>query len=219
MSTSTDARRFSPLSAGTGAELADVRLGARSLGYAEGMAAGQRVVAAQLQATVDAAERDRMANTQAARIQVEHAVRSLGQAVVRMSASSVPLLEDVADVVLEAAVSLARAILQAELSTVDAAALAAVRRSLAPLPTDVAVTVRLHPVDHALVLEHETRSDDDGTFRFDSHEVRIVPDAGLRQGDAVAEQAGSVVDARIETALQRALETIRATAETGPVTA
>ena len=101
-----------------------------------------------------------------------------------------PVLEDVADHVLEAAVSLARAILGAELSVVDASALGcAVRRALSPLPTDAQVTVRLNPQDLQLVLER-TGHADDAQFRFESHEVRLVPDGGLNRGDAVAEQSG-----------------------------
>jgi flagellar assembly protein FliH len=214
MSTSTDARRFAPLSVGAGAGVADERLAARSLGYAEGLASGQRAAAARSKAVLDAAERRRVEFEQAGDADVRLAVGALSGAAGQLNGAGVPVLEDVADHVLEAAVSLARAILGAELSVVDASALAAVRRALSPLPTDAQVTVRLNPQDLQLVLDRSGNGEG-APFRFEAHEVRLVPDAYLSRGDAIAEQSGSVVDARIEAALKRALDSVRAGAATG----
>ncbi|WP_426561201.1 FliH/SctL family protein [Angustibacter sp. McL0619] len=216
MSTSTDARRFAPLTVGAGTDRADNRLAARALGYAEGLSSGQRAAAARSQAIMDAAERQRVAFEQAARGDVQLALGGLGRAADQLGSACVPGLEDVADMVLEAAVTLARAILGAELAVVDAAALGGIRRALSPLPTDAPVTVRLNPQDVQIVRDQADRAelDDDATFRFEGHEVRLVRDGTLLRGDAVAEQAGSVVDARIEAALARALDSVRATAST-----
>jgi flagellar assembly protein FliH len=209
MSTSTDTRRFAPLTMGSGPERVDERLAARSLGYAEGLSSGQRAAAAQSQALLDAAERQRAAMEQAAQADVRSALSALTQATGQLGSACVPTLEDVADVVLEAAVALARAILGAELAVVDTAAVTAVRRALTPLPTDAVVTVRLNPQDLRFV-QDRAGQDDGTTFRFEGHQVSLVPDATLVRGDAVAEQGGSVVDARVEAALARALDSVRA---------
>jgi hypothetical protein len=66
------------------------------------------------------------------------------------------------------------------------------------------VNVRLSAADHDELV---------GILGFDTvvsvaaHQVKLVRDVSLRRGDAVADQAGSVVDARIDAALARALAT------------
>ncbi len=69
-----------------------------------------------------------------------------------------PTLDDAADAVLDAALALARVIVGAELTVVDASAQAALRRALRPLPTDSVVTVRLNASDVALLDDVLTRT-------------------------------------------------------------
>jgi flagellar assembly protein FliH len=208
MSTSTEPRRFSPLSVGPAADLEERRQAARALGYAEGWSSGRRAAAAQADATQAAIVRDHEQARATARSDVDRALAALSTASGQLAGSAAPLLDEIGDVLLEAAVVLARAVLDAELSTMDDVALAALRRALRPLPTDSRVTVRVNPTDHARLLE-VAAPDAGGSSSFDGYDVRLVPDATLRRGDAVADQAGSVVDARIEAGLARAVDAIR----------
>lgn len=217
MSSSTDTRRFAPLSAGLAADLPQQRQAARSLGYAEGLSSGQRAAAAQAEAVQTAIVREHQAQQDAVRADVERALSALDAATRQLALSLAPTLDQVGDAVLEAAVVLARAVVDAELTVVDDAALATLRRVLKPLPTDTRVTVRLSPADHARVSEvvgvDAATAASSGTA-FEAHDVRLVPDASLRRGDAVADQAGSVVDGRVDAALARALDVIRSGAWT-----
>ena len=113
------------------------------------------------------------------------------------------MLDDLADLVVDAALELAETIVGRELSAVVAPERArlALRRALAPLAPVAPVRVRLNPDDLAAL--------DDGrgnlpTAAPDGHLVELVADAGLRSGDAIAEQDGATVDARVATALARA---------------
>ncbi|GAB3596297.1 hypothetical protein GCM10027446_22910 [Angustibacter peucedani] len=212
MSSSTDTRRFAPLSAGLPADIPQQRQAARALGYAEGLSTGQRAALARAEAVQQAIVRDHQTQAAAARSEVESALSGLDAAARQLVLATAPVLDQVGDVVLEAAVALARAIVDAELTVLDDAALATLRRVLRPLPTDARVTVRLSPADHAQVLD--VMGVDAATLAssgaaFEGHEVRLVADASLRRGDAVADQGGSVVDGRVEAALARALEVVR----------
>lgn len=213
MSTSTDTRRFAPLGAGTGNDIGQQRQAARSLGYAEGLSSGQRVAAAQTEGARVAIQRERDLAVQAARSDVEYVLSSLDGAARQLVGASAPVLDQVGDAVLEAALVLARAIIDAELEVMDEVAATTLRRVLRPLPTDARVTVRLSPADHERALEiMGAEPGSSGETYFEGHEVRLVPDASLGRGDAVADQGGSVVDARIDAALARALQAVRSKA-------
>jgi flagellar assembly protein FliH len=212
MSSSTDTRRFAPLSAGPSADLPQQRQAARALGYAEGLSIGQRAAAAQAEAVQTAIVREHRVAQDAARADVERALAGLGGAARQLVLSSAPVIDEVGDAVLEAAIVLARAIIGAELQALDDAGVATLRRALRPLPTDARVTVRLNPTDHAQVLDTlgvDAPTAASAGTAFEAHDVRLVPDASLQRGDAVADQAGSVVDARVDAALGRALDVVR----------
>ncbi len=144
---------------------------------------------------------------------VESALAGLGEAAQQLRVAAAPTLDQVGDAVLEAAVVLARAIVDAELTVLDDGALAALRRVLRPLPTDGRVTVRLSPADHeqvAGVMGVDEMTLQSNESAFEGYHVRLLPDATLQRGEAVADQGGSVVDARVDAALARALEVVRA---------
>jgi len=210
MSSSTDTRRFSPLPLPSPSGHDD-RQAAQALGYAEGWSTGQRAAAARAEAVQVAIVQQHVDNERGARVDVEQAIAALRSATSQLTGTVVPTVEDLADVVLETALTLARAILDAELNAVDDVAVAALRRALRPLPSDARVTVRLSPADHERVVVVAGAPDAQGTTSFDGYDLRLVADATLRAGDAVAEQAGAVVDARIEAGLARALEVVRTT--------
>jgi flagellar assembly protein FliH len=207
MTSSASARQFAPLSAAGALDVRDERQAARALGYAEGWSSGSRAATAQAEAVQAALlQEHERASAQSERA-VAHAVAALQQATAQLNSALVPTVDDAADAVLDAALALARVIVGAELTVVDAAAQSALRRALRPLPTDLVVTVRLNGSDVERLGDAITRTAG-GDF-FEGHAVRLVADPSVRPGDAVAEQAGAVVDAAIEAAFTRAVEALR----------
>lgn len=207
MTSSANARQFAPLSASGTLDVRDERQAARALGYAEGWSSGSRAAAAQAEAVQDALVQEHERAAAAARLAVGNAISGLDRASSQLLQSVAPTLDDATDAVLDAALALARVIVGAELTVVDASARAALRRALRPLPTDSVVTVRLNASDVAVLDDVLTRTPTGDLF--EGHQVRLVADPSVRPGDAVAEQAGSVVDATIEAAFTRAVEVLR----------
>jgi flagellar assembly protein FliH len=156
-------------------------------GYAAGFDAGRAEALARAQAALDA-------EVATARAQVQALVASVGRAVDAVHAAEAEAAGAVARHAAEVAVALAEAILGRELAEPSVAAVAAAERALAALDRRAAVVLRLHPDDIELV--------DAGALPA---EVRVVADAGLARGDAVAETDDRTVDARVGAALQRAL--------------
>lgn len=198
-------RQFAPLRMGSAAVLVNEREAARSVGYAEGWAQGR------LEAV--AAEREQLQRAEQSRQQLERALAddarqahdALWSAVEQLNATPAPVLEDAADVVLDAAVRLAEAVLGAELSVLDDAATIALRRALAPLPDDGRVVVRMNPRDVEILRAARETGAAAVTQRLQDHDVELVADPGLRRGEAVADQGAARVDARIDAALGRAV--------------
>jgi flagellar assembly protein FliH len=214
MSSSTDLsashpvnqRQFAPLQLGDGPVLIDAHVAARSAGYAEGWAQGCRdAVAAQTEQR-QRAEASRQQLERALATDAQQACDALWSAVSQVEAITVPVLEDSADVVLDAAIRLAEAVLGVELSVLDDVGTLALRRALAPLPDDGRVVVRLNPHDlQVLRAAGALAAGASGTQRLEDHDVELVADSGLRRGEAVAEQGAARVDARLEAALRRAI--------------
>jgi flagellar assembly protein FliH len=198
MSSSIETRRFSPFTVRDRGTAVDDRAAARSAGYAEGWATGRRD--AQLRADAEARDAALMAaeREHARTTQVDRALRAVHAAASELESRLAPAADDVADLIVEAALALARTVLDAELSVVDGRAAAALRRALTGLPADGTVTVRLHPDDVSALDSVED------TGRVGDHAVELVADASLAPGDAVAEQGPAQVDARVAAGLQRA---------------
>lgn len=207
MTSSASPRQFAPLSVSGAVDVRDERQAARALGYAEGWSSGSRAAAAQAESVQAALLQEHERAAAVAQAAVTSALSGLERAANQLQRDLAPTLDDVADAVLDAALALARAIIGAELAVVDAAAQSAVRRALRPLPTDRLVTLRLNASDVAVLDGVVTRTAT-GDF-FEGHQVRVVADPSVQPGDAVAEQAGSVVDAAIESGFARAVEVLR----------
>jgi flagellar assembly protein FliH len=212
MSSSTDLshpvsrRQFAPLRLGDGPVLVDAHEAARSAGYAEGWAQGRRDALAAETEQLQRAEASRRELERALAADTQQACDALWSAVSQLEAITAPVLEDGADVLLDAAVRLAEAVLGAELSVLDDAGALALRRALAPLPDDGRVVVRLNPRDLQLLRAAEDSGDSSsGTQRLEDHDVELVADSGLRRGEAVADQGAARVDARFGAALRRAI--------------
>jgi flagellar assembly protein FliH len=191
---------------GAGPALVDEHEAARSAGYAEGWAQGRREAVAARREELQRAEESRHQLEKAIAVEAQQACDALWSAVRQLERVAAPVLEDGADLVLDAAVRLAEAVLGAELSVLDDAATLALRRALAPLPDDGRVVVRLNPQDlQVLRAAGESSSTTGGSQRVEGHDVELVADSGVRRGEAVADQGAARVDARLGAALRRAV--------------
>jgi flagellar assembly protein FliH len=176
------------------AVLDPARRAAESAGYAAGWAAG--IAAAR--AVTDAesrVHRQRLAEqTAAARMRSEQAVGALEDAARALRQRSAPVLAELQELIASAAFAIAEAVVGASLADDECRGRAAVARALALVPDSDDVEVALHPVDLEALREAGAEV---------SPGVRLVPDADLQPGDAIARCAVTTIDARIAPALDR----------------
>jgi flagellar assembly protein FliH len=168
---------------------------ARSRGFAAGYADGLRAAALEQSVWADAAEAERVLESESSAVRVAHVTATLRAAAVDLTECTVPVLADVERALLAAAFELAEAVI----GTVDsiAAARAAVARVLDSEVAGEVGVVRLNPSD----LEAITPLVGEGGVRF-------VADPSLAPGDAIGELPDGWLDARIRTALDRAREVL-----------
>jgi flagellar assembly protein FliH len=172
--------------------LEPARKAAEAAGYAAGWAVGTR------QAQHEAAQREREVRLRveqeaaAGRARIGSAVAALTAAADFTAASTAPELADIETLIVDAAFSIAEALVQTNLRDDPDRGRAAVLRALAMTPAGSAVTVALNPADHATLAAHDLGPD-----------VTIVPDASLAPGDAIATCDVTVVDARISAGIAR----------------
>lgn len=166
---------------------------ARAQGFASGWADGIR--AAQERAANLEQEHERVVEERSAHLLLaQHsAVSALEQAVRRAGDSARELQEELAAGAVELALRLAEAVLGREVSLGADAGADALRRALAGVPLEAAVTVRLNPADLAAL---------DASVVAD-RSVTLVADPAVARGDALAETRTGVVDASIAAAMDR----------------
>jgi flagellar assembly protein FliH len=167
---------------------------ARARGYAAGYAQGAREAEREL--TERRAQLD--AEFAAAADRAEAVLRSRLAAVDVMlralDARIEPVVESAQQSLAVAALELAEAVVGVELRDAETAAKAIVSRVLASVDAHETTTVRVHRADLPLL-----------TALFAGNDViGLVADDSLRPGDAIAELPSGFVDARIQTALDRA---------------
>jgi len=167
---------------------------AHAAGWAAGYAAGARLAAqdAAAQAQLVAEEHARTAQAHAA----EHAaaLAALDLAARALDAREAPVLATALATVHEAALALATALLGVELADASAAARAALARVLDTPDLPDGTVVRLHPRDAAAL----------AAAGGAPAGLEVVPDPTLEPGDALAEHADGVLDARLRGAVDRA---------------
>ncbi|GAA0814279.1 FliH/SctL family protein [Spirilliplanes yamanashiensis] len=197
----TDLRRAVPVDSDA---VARVKEEARTAGYAEGWAQGQREAAVAAAALLDqtaAAERAAAAQHAAA---VQQALGALARAAGDLDARTAATVEEVEQTVARYAVELAEAILDRELADPAGRGADALRRAMSRAPSAGVVTVSLHPDDYRLLTEDHPG----GEHVVDGRPVRLRPDAALRPGDAVAEIGAMTVDATVAAAVARVREAL-----------
>jgi flagellar assembly protein FliH len=183
--------------------VAQARDAARTAGYADGWAQGQRAAKVAAQAIADQVAAAERAAAQQRAAAAQQAVAAVAQAAANLDARRTETLTDLGDAVLAAAVEVAEAILGYEVSRAEDSGLAAARRALAMVPDCGAVTVRLNPDDHRALAA------DGGTaYTIDGREITLRADAALAPGDALAEYGVTTVDATLAGALARVREVL-----------
>jgi flagellar assembly protein FliH len=173
-----------------------VRQAAVAEGYAVGWAQGRRAAAARAEQDAAEAAREHQEAARRAEIALAGALRALAAAADDLERRVAPVLADVTDAVLDAAVTLAEALLGRELSLTTTPAGDAVRRALAMAPADRPVTVHLHPDDLDPVAAALQR---DPVPR----EVHLVADPDVEQHGAVVSCDATIIDAQLRPALDR----------------
>ena len=171
---------------------------AKARGHAAGFTEGLRQAKAEADAALASQQAEHQASLKHDQARTDRAIQILNQATAALQARSLPVLDDVKDVLARASAEIAEAILGYELGDAEHSARAALRRAFAGDDSHTVHTVRLHPDDLG-VLEAELRARADVSF---------VADPSLSRGDAIAEYPDGFLDARIATALARATRTL-----------
>ncbi len=183
--------RFPALSSGGGAS--DAADDAVQRGYAAGLARGRRraeQVRDQLLATLEA---DAAATRRSAEARLAQSLEALEDARLALDRRVVPVLDEAAHAVFEAAVTIAEAVLGAELDDDERAAKAALHRALAHPAARIAVAVRMAPAAIAALGAAGVKVP-----------VDLVADPALEPGDAIADLPDGLIDARLGAAVERA---------------
>jgi len=85
------------------------------------------------------------------------------------------------------------------------------RRAMSLAPSGVAITVRLHPEDHDTLVGTDTdAAHPGGEFILGGRPIRVIADASLSPGDAMADYAATTIDASLTTAMARVREVLSA---------
>jgi flagellar assembly protein FliH len=182
---------------------------ARTAGYAEGWAQGQRAAAAAERAR--AAEQAHEQRRAAALAQADNA---LGRAVTGLETQLMPTLQELQEAVLTHAFALAEAIVGRALDDPEDRGADALRRAMAAAPEQGEITVSLNPDDYRNLLgtpSSSERTDSPGAavHTYGGRPVHLRPDPALGPGDAVAETGSTTVDASIAAAVRRVREALR----------
>ena len=140
-------------------------------GYATGWAAGLRAAAEHEESASAARARAAEAERREALARAQALLEALARATHEVAEATLPTWEELADVLTDGALAIARAALTRELATVDDDVVLRVRAALRALAGDGRLVVHLHPDDAAALA---------GTALPEGAE--LVPDPGVRPG-------------------------------------
>ena len=178
---------------------------ARTAGYAEGWAQGQRAAAVQAEAAAERARAVEQSHEQRRAAALAQAVNALGRSVTGLETQLMPTMHELQEAVLAHAFELAEAIIGRTLDDPDGRAADALRRAMNAAPDHGEIVVSLHPDDYRNLVGSATEAD----FNYAGRPVHLRPNPALRPGDAVAETGTTTVDASIAAAVDRAREALR----------
>jgi flagellar assembly protein FliH len=193
----TDLRRGAPVDSKA---VAQVKEEARTAGYAEGWAQGQREAAVAAEAAADQARADQIAYAERRDAALRRAIGALSLAAEAAERQTAASAEELQDLILGYAFEIAEAIVGRELTDPETRGLDALRRVMTQVPTSGPVTVSLHPADYAVL--------DTADLEHDGRPIRLRPNPSLQPGDAIAEIGSMTVDATVATAVARVHEAL-----------
>jgi flagellar assembly protein FliH len=197
-----DLRRGVPMDSGP---IERAKQEARTAGYAEGWAQGQRAAALEAEAAADRARAMEQAHDQRRAAALAQAVNALGRAVTGLETQLMPTMQELQEAVLAHAFELAESILGRAIADPEGRAADALRRVMNAAPDQGDIVVSLHPDDYRSLVGTATDAD----YNYGGRPVHLRPDPALRPGDAVAETGTTTVDASIAAAVHRAREALR----------
>jgi flagellar assembly protein FliH len=178
---------------------------ARTAGYAEGWAQGQRAAALEADAAAERARATEHAHEQRRTAALAQAVNALGRAVTGLETQLMPTMSELQEAVLAHAFELAEAIIGRTVDDPEGRGADALRRAMNAAPDHGDIVVSLHPDDYRNLVGTATDAD----FNYGGRPVHLRPNPALRPGDAVAETGTTTVDASIAAAVRRAREALR----------
>jgi flagellar assembly protein FliH len=178
---------------------------ARTTGYAEGWAQGQRAAAVQAEAAAERARAVEQAHDQRRAAALASAINALGRAVTNLETQLMPTLHELQEAVLAHAFELAEAIVGRAMDDPEGRAAAALRRAMNAAPEQGDIVVSLHPDDFRNLVGTATDAD----YNYEGRPVHLRPEPALHRGDAVAETGTTTVDATLDTAVARARAALR----------
>jgi flagellar assembly protein FliH len=182
-----------------------VKQQARTAGYAEGWAQGQREAAVAADVATGRARTAELAHDQRRTAALARAVNALGRAVTELENQLMPTFTELQGVLLTHAFELAEAIVGRSLDDPQRRGADALRRAMGAAQEPGNVTVSLHPSDYESLVGAAGESD----FEHEGRRVSLRPDPTLQPGDAIAETGAATVDATIAAAVARAREALR----------
>jgi len=178
---------------------------ARTTGYAEGWAQGQRESAVAAEEAAARATLTEQAHDQRRAAALAQAVNALGRAVTALESQLMPTFAELQEVLLAHAFELAEAIVGRSLDDPQRRTADALRRAMAAAPESGQLVVSLSPEDYQTLVGADGTDD----FDYEGRHVSLRPSAALRPGDAIAETGMTSVDATIASAVARAREALR----------
>jgi flagellar assembly protein FliH len=170
---------------------------ARAQGHAAGYAAGLRAATVEIDRIKLDLQNEHEQGERLVAAKMDRGVRVLNAAAEALDQRILPVLVDAESTLVACALQLAEAIIGTELSRTEPSARRALDRAMRTVDagdTAKAHSIRMNPDDLPLL--------DATTVRLSG--VRLVADAQINRGDAIAEFSDGILDARIETALARA---------------
>ena len=193
--------------------LLEARTAAHAMGYADGWAAGQRGAGAQARENAARARDERKRAAAERTATLEQVLRTVGSAAAELERRALPVVTEIEEQILRAAVQLAETLVGRELELSREPGVDAIRRVLGLAPVNRPLTVRLCPADHAALVEGTSGSD---RYEIDGRSVTLLPDPALRSGDAVGDSDATTIDARIGPAMERVRAVVGIDPAAGP---
>lgn len=184
-----------------GEATAQARASAEAEGYIAGYAAG---CAAAAEAAAVENEQARLAADRALRTKLDlldRAVAAMADAAATLARTAAPAYAEAADHLGPAAMQIVEALLGRELELAPVRVIESVRRALLAAPSEATLTMHLHPDDAATVLEQHPDLDVEL-----GRPVRVVADAGVRPGSAVAVHDAAHIEVCLSSSLERVRE-------------